>query len=149
MILAMIVWLRHLLGWLVSVFRSRQDLILENLALRQQLLVLHANRPRRRITSLRRLFWVLLRRAWTGWRRPLILVTLRTVVGWHRAGFRRYWKWLFRVRSRGGRKPVSPEVRALIVQMVAENRDFTVQLSNLEGRARAQPASTPRRTRAR
>ena len=31
MILAMIVWLRHLLGWLVSVFRSRQDLILENL----------------------------------------------------------------------------------------------------------------------
>src|SRR5215469_8028151 len=36
----MIAWLRHLLGCLVSTFRSRQDLILENLALRQQLLAL-------------------------------------------------------------------------------------------------------------
>lgn len=43
-VIAMIVWLRHLLGCLVSTFRSRQDLILENLAL-----------------------------AWAGWRRPLTL----------------------------------------------------------------------------
>ena len=34
----MIAWLRHLLGWLLGAFRSRQDLVLENLALRQQLL---------------------------------------------------------------------------------------------------------------
>ncbi len=34
----MISWLRHLIGWFISVFRSREDLILENLALRQQLL---------------------------------------------------------------------------------------------------------------
>jgi hypothetical protein len=33
----MIVWLRHLLGWMVSAFSSREDLVLENLALRQQL----------------------------------------------------------------------------------------------------------------
>ena len=57
-ILTMIVSLRHLLGWLVSAFSSREDLILENLALRQQLLSLHANRPRRRLTALHRLFWV-------------------------------------------------------------------------------------------
>ena len=36
----MIVSLRHLLGWMVSAFRSREDLVLENLALRQQLLAL-------------------------------------------------------------------------------------------------------------
>ena len=59
MILAMIVWLRHLLGCLVSAFRSRQDLILENLALRQQLLALHVQRPRRRLTAPQKLFWVL------------------------------------------------------------------------------------------
>jgi hypothetical protein len=47
-ILAMIVPLRHLLWWMVSAFSSREDLILENLALRQQLLALHAKRPRRR-----------------------------------------------------------------------------------------------------
>jgi hypothetical protein len=41
-ILAMIVSLPHLLGWMVSAFLSREDLVLENLALRRQLLALHA-----------------------------------------------------------------------------------------------------------
>jgi hypothetical protein len=41
-ILAMIVSLRHFLGWLVSTFRSLEDLVLENVALRRQLLALHA-----------------------------------------------------------------------------------------------------------
>jgi hypothetical protein len=54
-------WLRHFLGWLVSVFRSREDLVLENLALRRQLLALHAQQPHRRLTALRELFWVALR----------------------------------------------------------------------------------------
>jgi hypothetical protein len=130
MILVMIVSLRHLLGWLVSAFHSRQDLILENLALRQQLLVLHAQRPRRRFTAPHKLFWALLQKAWDGWKRPLILVTPRTVVDWHRAGFRLYWKWLSRIRSRGGRKPVSQEIRALIFQMVAENPTWGVRTEN-------------------
>jgi hypothetical protein len=121
-ILAMIVWLRHLLGCLVSAFRSRQDLILENLALRQQLLALHDQRPRRRLTAPQKLFRVLLRQASASRKQPLILlVTPRTVVSWHRAGFRPYWKWLSRVRSTVGRKPIRPEIRTLIFQMVAEN----------------------------
>jgi len=45
----MFVGLRYLLGWVMSSFRSRQELLLENLALRQQLLVLHAKRPRPRL----------------------------------------------------------------------------------------------------
>ena len=44
--LAMIAALRHLLGWLFSTLRSREDILLENLALRQQLLVLRNQRPR-------------------------------------------------------------------------------------------------------
>src|SRR6266403_2175782 len=55
---AMILSLRHFLGWLVSSFSCRADLILENLALRRQLLALHAQRPRRRLTALHKLFWV-------------------------------------------------------------------------------------------
>src|ERR1035438_1675735 len=62
----MTVSLRHLLGWIVSAFSSREDLILENLALRQQLLTLHATRPRRRLSALHKLFWVALRRFWSG-----------------------------------------------------------------------------------
>jgi hypothetical protein len=117
----MIVLLRHLLGGAASAFRSRQNLVLENLALRQQLLALHAQRPRRRLTALQKLFWVTLRNVWGRWKDPLILATPRTVVCWHRAGFRLYWKWLSRAKTRVGRKPVSKEIRALIFQMVAEN----------------------------
>src|SRR5712692_218617 len=54
----MIVSLRHFFGWMVSAFSSREDLVLENLALRQQLLALHAKRPRRRLPALHKLFWV-------------------------------------------------------------------------------------------
>ena len=54
----MIVSLRHLLGWIVSSFRSREDLVLENLALRRQLLALHTQRPRTRLTALHKLFWL-------------------------------------------------------------------------------------------
>ena len=108
----MTVSLRHLLGWIVSAFSSREDLILENLALRQQLLTLHATRPRRRLSALHKLFWVALRRFWSGWTKPLVLVTPRTVVSWHRAG---------RARRVGGGRRVSKEVRVLIFRMVAEN----------------------------
>src|ERR1019366_4469509 len=117
----MIALLRHVLGWLVGPLRSRADLILENLALRQQLLAVHAQRPRQRLTASHKLFWVVLRGLWVRWKEPLTLVTPRTVVSWHRAGFRLYWKWLSRARSRRGRKPVSKEIRALIFQMVVEN----------------------------
>lgn len=117
----MILRLRHLLGWIVSAFGSHQDLILENLALRQQLLVLHAKKPRRRLSAGQKLFWVMLRSLWSAWKKPLVLVTPRTVVGWHRAGFRMYWKWLSRKGRSGGRKPVSREIRALILRMSAEN----------------------------
>jgi hypothetical protein len=73
-ILAMIVSLGHLLGWIVSSFRSREDLVLENLALRRQLLALQAQRPRTRLTALHKLFWVALRMFWSGWRKPLVSV---------------------------------------------------------------------------
>jgi putative transposase len=119
--LIMIIRLRYLCGWLRSAFSAREHLILENLALRQQLLALHAKRPRRRLTVSHKMFWVMLRKFWSGWKNPLILVTPRTVVGWHRAGFRLYWKWISRAGSTGGRKRIGEEIRTLIFRMVAEN----------------------------
>jgi hypothetical protein len=62
----MIAPLRHLLGWMVSAFGSREALILENLALRQQLLALRAKRPRRRLAVLHKLFWVVFAKALGG-----------------------------------------------------------------------------------
>ena len=80
--------LRYLLGWLIGLLQYREDLIVENLALCQQLLALYAKRPRPRPSFLDKLFWVTLRRVWSGWNRSLILVTPETVVRWHRTGFR-------------------------------------------------------------
>lgn len=110
--------------WLVTITRlfcSRRSLLLENLALRQQLAVFKHRHPRPRLSILDKLFWVTARRTWSGWKSSLILVTPETVVGWHRAGFRLYWKLISRARMRVGRKRVSKEVRDLIFRMVVEN----------------------------
>ena len=117
----MFVPFRHLIGWVLSGFRSREDLILDNLALRQQLLAFHLRRPRPRLGTLEKLFWVAMRNMWPGWRKSLILVTPETVIRWHRAGFRLYWACLSRTQGVGGRKPLTKELRDLIFRMVAEN----------------------------
>ena len=102
-------------------FRYRRDLLLENLALRQQLAVWKRRRPQPRLSVSDKLFWVTLRRAWAGWKQALIVVQPETVVRWHRTGFKLYWTWISRHRIRVGRKCVSRELRDLIFRMVAEN----------------------------
>ena len=100
---------------------SRRDLMLENLVLRQQLAVFKSKSRRPRLATSDKLFWVLARRLWTEWRRALVVVTPETVIRWHRAGFRLYWKWLSRHKARFGRKQIGKEVRDLVFRMVAEN----------------------------
>lgn len=113
--------LRLLLGLFRRSFHSRRDLLLENLALRQQLLCLQRRKPRTRLLRLDRLFWVAVSRVWPKWKQALVMVTPETVVRWHRAGFRMYWNWLSRHRVILGRKRIGKEVRDLIFRMVAEN----------------------------
>jgi putative transposase len=85
-----------LIAWATGLLRSRRDLLMENLALRQQLMMLTQKYSRSRLAAPDRLFWVLLRRLWSGWRRALLIVQPETVIGWHRTGFKLYWKWLSR-----------------------------------------------------
>jgi len=113
--------LRLLFILLVRSLSSRRNLLLENLALRQQLAVLVRKHPQPRLAAPDQLFWVLLRRLWPGWKQALLVVQPETVVRWHRAGFKLYWKWISRRRIRVGRKPTSKELRELIFRMVAEN----------------------------
>ena len=72
---------------------SRATLQLENIALRQQVAVLKRERPRPWLRPLDRLFWVFLSRPWPGWKDALVIVKPETVIGWHRQGFRLFWKW--------------------------------------------------------
>ena len=113
--------LKLLLVLFVESIRSRHDLLLENLALRQQIAVWKRQYPRPCIAVSEKIFWVILRRLWPGWKDALILVQPETVVRWHRNGFRLYWTWLSRRRNHAGRKRIRKELRDLIFRMVAEN----------------------------
>src|SRR6201988_3660702 len=108
-------------GLLARCFRSRHTLLLENLALRQQLTVLKRKHRRPKVSRLDKLFWVLAHRFWSARKSSLIIVTPETVVRWHRAGFRLYWSWISRVKKQVGRKRLSKEIRNLTFRMVAEN----------------------------
>ena len=109
------------LGLVARSFRSRRDLLIENLALRQQLSVLKRKHPRPKLLAVDRIFWLLARRCWSSWKQSLILVSPDTVVRWHRAGFRWYWSMITKIRENRGRKKISKELRDLIFRMVAEN----------------------------
>jgi putative transposase len=102
-----------------SSLKSRRELALENLALRQQLAVLRRTTKRPKLINADRAFWVALSRLWPDWQHALILVKPETVVGWHRQGFKLYWTW--KSRSRGGRPLIDAEIRTLIRQMTREN----------------------------
>jgi Integrase core domain. len=108
-------------GVFVRAFRSRRSLLVENLALRQQLTVLKRKHPKPKLRALDKIFWVVTCRFWSGWKQSLVVVTPETVVRWHRAGFRLYWSVISRVRKQVGRKRLSKEVRDLIFRMLAEN----------------------------
>jgi hypothetical protein len=66
-----------------------------------------------------RLFWTTLRRVWSRWTDVLIVVKPETVVDWHRAGFRLFWKW--RSRAGGGRPATTADIRTLIRRVAEEN----------------------------
>lgn len=100
-------------------FRTRGDTALEVPALRQQVATLKRKRPRPLLSSLDRLFWSTLRRFWPGWGDVLVIVKPETVAGWHRAGFRQYWRW--RSRRHGGRPKIIDEIRRLNRRMAEEN----------------------------
>jgi len=109
------------IGTLVRLLRARRSLLLENLALRQQLAVLKRRHPRPRLELLDKLFWVAVRRFWSGWKQALLVVSPETVVRWHRSGFALYWRAISKARGMVGRKRISKEVRDLIFRIVMEN----------------------------
>ena len=100
-------------------FHSRSETALEIIALRQQIVVLKRKRPRPRLNQFDRLFWIILRCIWSRWTEVLVAVKPETVVGWHRAGFRLFWRW--QSRAPAGRPKTTAEIRALIHRLAEEN----------------------------
>jgi hypothetical protein len=116
-------WLPLPVRWWLTcgrLFLPRHKLALEAVALSQQLAVFKRKQPRPKLDRLDRLFWIVLRRLWEGWSEALIIVKPETVVSWHRAGFRRFWRWRSQ-RRRPGRPQANAQIRQLIRRMKAEN----------------------------
>jgi len=105
---------------LASPFKSKIWLEAENATLRHQLVVLRRKlKGRAHLTNNDRWFFVQLYRWFPSILPVVMIIRPETLVRWHRAGFRRYWRW--KSRRRGGRPPMEAELRALIRQMSTEN----------------------------
>jgi len=105
---------------LFASFGSRAALQLEILALRHHLGVLQRSVKRPKLTASDRLLWAWLSSAWRDWRSALIIIKPEAVIGWHRKGFRLYWKWKSR-HGRRGRPRVAAETIQLIRRLSREN----------------------------
>jgi transposase InsO family protein len=105
---------------LASPLKSRSRLEAENAALRHQLIILCRQRHIRvRLTNNDRWFFIQMYRWFPSVLKVLTVVRPETLVLWHRAGFRSYWRW--KSRSRGGRPQIETDLRALIRRMSIEN----------------------------
>ena len=116
----MIALICFVLAVLASPFKSNIRLEADNAVLRHQVIVLRRKlKGRVRLTNNDRWFFVQLYRWFPSILPILMIIRPETLVGWHRAGFRRYWRW--KSRRRGGRPQIETELRALIRQMSTEN----------------------------
>jgi transposase InsO family protein len=105
---------------LVAPFKSKIRLEAENATLRHQLIVLRRKRQGRvRLTNNDRWFLIQLYRWFPSILQVVTIIRPETLVRWHRAGFRCYWRW--KSRSRGGRPQIEAELRTLIRRMSLEN----------------------------
>ena len=99
--------------WVLLLFRSAEVLQTENLFLRRQLaLYIERGVQPRRIDAATRVSLALLARLFD-WRGALVVVQPATMIRWHRAGWRLFW----RMKSRVGRPPIPVELRELIRRM--------------------------------
>src|SRR6202790_547066 len=98
----------RLIGWMVvDLIRSRATLEAEIWTLRQQINVLRRGAPRKlSFCAVDRMIFVGLYRMFPRICDALAIVKPETIVRWHRAGFRLYWRW--KSLPRGGRPTVPP-----------------------------------------
>lgn len=109
-----------ILNYVRDLLRPQHNLLLENLALRQQILVLERQVKRPRLKDRERAFWVLLSRYWPNWKNPLRLVKPETVISWHRQSWQLFWRWKSKPKDYG-RPNISYEVIDLIRQISLDN----------------------------
>jgi putative transposase len=109
------------LNAVLDITRSNSELVLENVLLRQQLIILQRQTKRPRFTWRDRALFVFLASKLRTWKEALIIVQPDTVLRWHRELFRRFWKRKSKPQQKQGRPPLPDDLVAQIKRMVKEN----------------------------
>ena len=104
--------------------KTRQSVVLENLLLRQQIIIFKRKTKRPRIENIDRIILAWISKLWNDWKSAMIIVKPETVIGWHRKNFQLYWKWKSR---RAGRPKINWELIKLIRKLQKENPIWTPQ----------------------
>jgi transposase len=101
--------------------KGHHAIVLENLALHEQLAIYKRKQKRPRLAGRDRWLWIALSFMWKGWRKALVVVHPDTLVRWQRKRFRRYWASLSKRPRRLGRRSLCPEIRTLIQTLAQAN----------------------------
>ena len=104
-----------------TIFKSKSNLLMENLALRQQLSTFQRKKTKPNLIDLDRSFWVALKQAWVKWTDSLIIVTPKTVIDWQNRRFKNHWTKISNKNKKPGRKRTNKKIRDLIYRMAGEN----------------------------
>ena len=117
------------LVWLIfeyfrQLFRTKQDLTLESLMLRQQLNIYKRKSRRPKLENIDRIILVWISRVFSKWKSALVVAKASTLIGWHRKGFKLYWK---RKSRRVGRPNIDWELIKLVRRMQKENPLWSAQ----------------------
>ena len=116
----MIALLCFVMAILASPFKSKSQLEAENVALRHQLIVLRRKlHGRVRLTNSDRWFFIQLYRWFPSVLNAITIIKPETLVRWHGAGFRCYWRW--KSCTLGGWPQIDTDLRMLIRRMSIEN----------------------------
>ncbi len=107
-------------GVATDLVKSKQQVILENAFLRQQVIALKRQIARPQLTAKDRSLLVVLASRVHDWKNALLVVKPETLLRWHRQGFRLFWRAKSKSQTRKPR--ISAETIALIKQMAVENR---------------------------
>ena len=110
------------LNTIQTLFKSKSELLLENIALRQQLSTFLIKNTKPKLTDLDRSFWVAMKLVFNKWIDSLIIVKPETVVRWQNRRFKKHWTNISTKNKKPGRKRIKKEIRDLIYRMTGENR---------------------------
>ena len=105
-------------------FKSKRGLIFENLMLRQQLNIYKRKSKKPKLENIDRIILVWISKIFSKWKSALVIVKVSTLIGWHKKGFKLYWK---RKSRRVGRPNIDWQLIKLVRKLQKENPTWTAQ----------------------